>query len=202
MIFISINLKFYRPPLKYSLFLTSRSTDEKYPTPDIVINNLSIHFYFESIFLFHFYTTCKPPIQSFFKHRILGQANKFFLKMLLSFCLFKFFLPWDMCWRLCTSWSIPERRRTGGCRYSWRGEAASWGSYSTPPPPRIAVGDRPWIAGSPLCPLVRRSYLANQTIKKLCYFERVPESSCMEILVGILFSNKTIFSLKYSSPQS
>lgn len=87
MIFISINLKFYRPPLKYSLFLTSRSTDEKYPTPDIVINNLSIRFYFESIFLFHFFTTCKLPIQCFFKHRILGQANKNFFLMLLSFCL-------------------------------------------------------------------------------------------------------------------
>lgn len=131
-----------------------------------------------------------------------GRQTKIFFLKLLSFCLFKFFLPWDMCWRLCTSWSIPERRRTGVCRYSWRGGAASWGSYSTPPPPRIAVGDRPWIVGSPLCPLVGRSYLANQTIKKLCNFETVPESSCMEILVGILFSNKTIFSLKYSSPQS
>lgn len=62
---------------------------KKYPTPDIVINNLSIpvHFYFESIFLFHFYTTSKPPIQSFFKHRILGQANKiFFFKV--AFFLF------------------------------------------------------------------------------------------------------------------
>lgn len=90
MIFISINLKFYRPPLKYSLFLTSRSTDEKYPTSDIVINNLSIHFYFESIFLFHFYTTCKPPIQSFFKHRILGQANKFFFKCCFPFVCLSF----------------------------------------------------------------------------------------------------------------
>lgn len=63
---------------------------KKYPTPDIVINNLSIHFYFESIFLFHFYTTCKPSIQSFFKHRILGQANNIFFKCCFPFVCLSF----------------------------------------------------------------------------------------------------------------
>lgn len=59
---------------------------KKYPTPDVVIKNLSIYFYFQSIFLFHFYLTSKPPIQSFFKHRILGQANKIFFNV--AFLLF------------------------------------------------------------------------------------------------------------------
>lgn len=54
MIFISINLKFYRLFLKYSLFLIFRLIDEKYLILDIVINNLSIYFYFEFIFLFYF----------------------------------------------------------------------------------------------------------------------------------------------------
>lgn len=202
MIFILINLKFFRPPLKYSLFLTSRSTDEKVPNSRYRYQQPEHTFLFWIHFpvsLLHNLQTTNPK---FFWTQNFGAGKQNFFLMLLSFCLFKFFLPWDMCWRLCTSWSIPERRRTGGCRYSWKGGAASWGSYSTPPPPRIAVGDRQWIAGSPLCPLVGRSYLANQTIKNLCNFETVPESSCMEILVGILFSNKTIFSLKYSSPQS
>lgn len=173
---------------------------KKYPTPDIVINNLSMHFYFEihlfaNLSLFHFNTTSKPQIQSFFKHRIWGHVKNKKISRLPSFCMVKFFLPWDMCWRLCTSWSIPERQRTGGCQYSWRGGAASWESYSMPPPPRIAEGDRPWIAGSPLCPLVGRSYLANQTENKHCYFKTVLESSY--ILVEILFSNQTTFSWKF-----
>lgn len=130
--------------------------------------------------IFPCFTLTQLPNQRykvFFKHRIWGHVKNKKISRLPSFCMVKFFLPWDMCWRLCTSWSIPERQRTGGCQYSWRGGAASWESYSMPPPPRIAEGDRPWIAGSPLCPLVGRSYLANQTENKHCYFKTVLESS-------------------------
>lgn len=60
--------------------------------------------------------------------------------------------PWHSCWQPCTGRCSPGRRRTAGCRYSWRGGAASWGSCSRPPPPPTAAANTPWTAGTPPSP--------------------------------------------------